>query len=74
MACLDELRNSTGMVAASKVKTLAGQLSWASGMFTWLKSFKKRLWGALLDHDRCPSRPRANHLLFILRIKTALDW
>eukprot|EP00971_Amphidinium_carterae_P057701 1141408-Amphidinium_carterae.1 len=43
-------------------------------MFTWLKSFNKRLWGALLDHDGCPSRPRAGHLLFVVRIMIALDW
>eukprot|EP00971_Amphidinium_carterae_P272637 5411018-Amphidinium_carterae.1 len=74
MANLDELRAASGMVGADRVKTLAGQLAWASGMFTWLKSFNKRLWGALLEHEQCPSRPKASHLMFVVRIKTALDW
>eukprot|EP00971_Amphidinium_carterae_P063082 1248166-Amphidinium_carterae.4 len=73
---LDSLRRASGMLAASDVKTLAGQVSWAFGMLMWLKAFNKTLWhfGVLyLTMSRPPSRPQTCHLL-VVRIKTALDW
>eukprot|EP00971_Amphidinium_carterae_P247903 4922704-Amphidinium_carterae.2 len=36
--------------------------------------FQQEVVGGLLDHDGCPSRPQVGHLLFVVRIKVALDW
>eukprot|EP00971_Amphidinium_carterae_P180891 3588327-Amphidinium_carterae.1 len=51
------LLHSTGMVDVLVVRRLAGQLSWASGMFKWLRSFNRHLWAALASHDHQLAQP-----------------
>eukprot|EP00971_Amphidinium_carterae_P014362 283622-Amphidinium_carterae.1 len=46
-----DLLNATGMIDVKVVLRLAGQLSWASGLFRWLRSFNRHLWAALANHD-----------------------
>ena len=50
----DEMRSNVAKVSSAKgliplklVKTVAGQLSWASGIFPWIKSFNAALWAGI---------------------------
>eukprot|EP00971_Amphidinium_carterae_P061199 1211578-Amphidinium_carterae.1 len=72
------LLHSTGMVDVSVVRRLAGQLSWASGMFKWLRSFNRHLWAALASHDHQLVHRRTHHrpvwMFPVKRIVHALRW
>eukprot|EP00971_Amphidinium_carterae_P190725 3784882-Amphidinium_carterae.1 len=50
-SAVKSLLTMSGMVDVAVVRKLAGQLSWASGMFKWLRSFNRHLWAALASHD-----------------------
>ena len=68
------------MVCAKRVRTLAGQLSWASGLFPWIRAFNSMLWGALQAHsveihsDKWSAKKRPTQLFFLVRISQALEW
>ena len=49
-ANVDTLHHAKGTVSLKLVRTVAGQLSWISGLFTWIKSFNACLWKALTAH------------------------
>ena len=50
LANVEALHGAKGMVDIQLVKRLAGQLSWASGLFPWIRSFNVMLWGAIAAH------------------------
>eukprot|EP00971_Amphidinium_carterae_P297903 5919072-Amphidinium_carterae.1 len=68
------------MVDVAIIRKLAGQLSWASGMFRWLRSFNRHLWAALASHDlqlvrhSARSRRRPAWMFPVKRIAHALKW
>ena len=84
----DDVQNiygSKGMIQLGLVQKVAGLLSWASGLFPWIRGFNACLWAALAAHAReqatgtaCASRisakKRPTHLFFALRIKPAISW
>ena len=78
--CVNKLRKAKGMVDLKVVKTLAGQLSWASGLFPWIRSFNTMLWGAIAAHTaeqartKWSAKKRPMQLFFVVRITRALDW
>ena len=47
---VDKLFKAKGTVHIKQVQHVAGQLSWASGLFPWLKCFNTMLWGAITAH------------------------
>ena len=76
---VDTIYAAKGMIHFKLVRTIAGQLSWASGIFPWIKSFNSSLWGALTAHmvdggPRCSLKKRPTHLFFALRIEQAIAW
>jgi hypothetical protein len=83
VAKVDALHTNKGMVPICKVRTVAGQLSWASGIFPWVKCFNAVLWRAMTAHlEEATSktnkmsrrRKRPTDLFFTLRIAQALAW
>eukprot|EP00971_Amphidinium_carterae_P305947 6079834-Amphidinium_carterae.1 len=73
-----DLLNATGMIDVKVIRRLAGQLSWASGLFRWPRSFNRHLRAALASHDlhqarrssgRCPA-----WMFPVKRITHALRW
>ena len=80
MDTIDSLRKAKGLVCSKRVRTLAGQLSWASGLFPWIRAFNSLLWGALQAHlseessAKWSARKRPTQLFFVVRIAQALDW
>ena len=84
---VERLHQAKGMVHLSAVQRVAGQLSWASGMFPWLRGFNSCVWAALTSHKaeqlavsgastkaRWSRKKRPTQLFFILRISQALRW
>ena len=61
-------------------KRLVGQLSWASGLFPWLKCFNTMLWGAITAHvteqyyQKWSKKKRPGQLFFVVRIWQPLAW
>ena len=74
---VDKLNKAKGMVDIKQVQRLAGQLSWASGLFPWLKCFNTMLWGAITAHvteqyfQKWPKKKRPGPLFFVVRIRQA---
>jgi hypothetical protein len=66
------------MVDCQSVQKLAGQLSWASGLFPWIKGFNSALWAALTAHiseqEKYSLKKRPTQLFFVLRIAQAIAW
>ena len=50
-ANVDTIYRSKGTTQLKLVRTVAGQISWASGIFEWLKSFGAFVWAALTSHS-----------------------
>ena len=83
-ANVDTLHHAKGTVSLKLVRTVAGQLSWISGLFTWIKSFNACLWKALTAHveeSRNASmssikrrQKRPTHFFFTVRISQAVRW
>jgi hypothetical protein len=80
---VNEIFGARGMVNLKLVRTIAGQISWASGIFYWLKSFNACLWSALTTHvnEQCAlavkpgrARKRPTDLMFTARISQAIAW
>ena len=69
-----------GMVDIKQVQRLAGQLSWASGLFPWLKCFNIMLWSAITAHvteqyyQKWTKKKRLGQLFFVVRIWHAQAW
>ena len=62
-ANVDALHKAIGMVKLMLVQHVAGQLSWASGLFPWIRSFN------VASAKRCPAQ-----LFFVMCIKQAISW
>eukprot|EP00971_Amphidinium_carterae_P139049 2755948-Amphidinium_carterae.1 len=77
-ALVETLLKTKGMVDIAKVKRLAGQVSWASGLFPWLKCFNRHLWASIVDHELptvgASGRSRPSHLIFVRRFEPSLRW
>ena len=77
---LDFLHNTKGMINIDKLKTVAGQLSWASGLFPWVRSFNASLWAAITAHEaeqyleRYSAKKRPTQLIFLKRVEEAIRW
>jgi hypothetical protein len=80
---VETVHNAKGMIQLKLVKTIAGQLSWASGIITWVKPFNGCLWRAITahvqemaeTHTRATKRKkRPTDLFFTLRIAQAIAW
>ena len=75
-----KLRRAKGMVNSNLVQKVAGQLSWASGLFPWIRSFNTLLWGALSAHAaeahaaKWSNKKRPTQLFFVVRVAQALEW
>ena len=52
-----EFEQEMGMVVVAKIRELAGQVGWASGMFAWLESFNHHIWASPVDHERALPSP-----------------
>ena len=79
-ANIKKLRQAKGMVDIQQGQRVAGQLSWASGLFPWIRSFNTMLWGAITAHTtesyslRFSEKKRPTQLLFLVRIDQAITW
>ena len=84
-AAVDMLHKAKGMVDIQTVQKLAGQLSWASGLFPWIKGFNSALWAAITAHtseqekyslkqEKYSLKKRPTQLFFVLRIAQAIAW
>jgi hypothetical protein len=75
---VDILHKAKGMIDCKLVQKVAGQLSWASGLFPWIKGFNSALWAALTAHasekEKYSLKKRPTQLFFILRISQAIAW
>ena len=77
---VDTLHHARGMVDIRIVERLAGQLSWASGLFPWIKCFNAALWASITAHKseeplaKFSARKRPTQLFFIQRIAQAVAW
>ena len=81
---VNSLYHAKATVNLKLVRTVAGQLSWVSGLFTWIKSFNACIWRALTAHvEECRTatasssrrrRKRPTDLFFTLRIHQAVRW
>ena len=81
---VDTLHLAKGTVNLKLVRTVAGQLSWISGLFTWIKSFNSCLWRALTAHveesrkavvsSNRRRQKRPTDLFFTVRISQAVRW
>jgi hypothetical protein len=78
---VEELFRARGLVNIKPVRIVAGQLSWASGIFCWIKSFNACLWRALTAHveelegvvpKASRARKRPTDLMFTVRIEQAI--
>jgi hypothetical protein len=76
------IHGSRGLVPVKTIQRVAGQLSWASGMFTWIRGFNACLWAALTAHAAEQSKlatkwslkKRPTQLFFVLRVQQAIAW
>jgi hypothetical protein len=75
---VDKLHKARGMIDCQLVQRVAGQLSWASGLFPWIKGFNSLLWSAITAHaaeqEKYTVKKRPTQLFFILRIAQAISW
>jgi hypothetical protein len=77
---VETLRRAKGMVNLKLVSRVAGQISWASGLFPWIRSFNTLLWGALTAHTaeqfakKFSDKKRPSQMFFVVRIAQALKW
>jgi hypothetical protein len=79
---VDEIHNAKGMINLRLVQRVAGQLSWASGMFNWIRGFNSCLWAAITAHtaeagryeNKFSTKKRPVQLFFVLRIAQAIAW
>ena len=78
---VEELYKAKGLVPIKQVLRLAGQLSWVSGIFKWIRGFNASLWAAIVAHvaehtnkAKCSIKKRPMHLFFVLRVRQALSW
>jgi len=75
---VEKLHKARGMVDIQLVQKVAGQLSWASGLFPWIKGFNSCLWSAITAHaaeqNKFSMKKRPTQLFFILRIAQAVAW
>eukprot|EP00971_Amphidinium_carterae_P328410 6460277-Amphidinium_carterae.1 len=67
-------RKTTWIGATLEVKLVRGQLAWASGMFSYLRSFNSCLWAALAANATEVRQRQPKHLIFVLRVVHALRW
>ena len=74
------LHRAKGMVDVKMVQTMAGQLSWAAGLFPWARSFNSMVWAALTAHSneqatqKYSKKKRPTQLFFIQRIDKAIHY
>ena len=79
-AATDALVKAKGLVDIKLVQRLAGQLSWAAGLFRWIRSFNTALWAAISAHtsevyfQKFSDKKRPSQLFFVMRIAQALRW
>ena len=77
---IEKIHQSTGMIDLKLVQTVAGQLSWAAGLFQWLRSFNGMVWGALTAHmaeahlEKYSRKKRPTQLFFVQRIDQAIRY
>jgi hypothetical protein len=78
---VEVLHSAKGLVPIKQVLRLAGQLSWVSGIFKWIRGFNTSLWGAIAAHvaehssnTKRSAKKRPLHLFFVLRVHQALSW
>jgi len=74
------LKSAKGLVNIALVRKVAGQLSWASGLLPWIRSFNTMLWGAIAAHEgeafseKFSQKKRPTQLFFIVRVAQAVLW
>ncbi len=79
---VEAIHKAKGMIDFKCVQRVAGQLSWASGMFRWIRGFNACLWAAMTAHTADPAqyrkkftdKKRPTHLFFVVRIAQAIAW
>ena len=79
---VEEIHQAKGMTDLKKVQRLAGQLSWASGMFRWIRGFNACLWAVIIAHttdavalrEQWSAKKRPTQLFFVTRIAQAIHW
>ena len=78
---VEDVHAAKGMIPLKKVQKIAGQLSWASGIFPWIRGFNSCLWAAIASHTRehafaakFSSKKRPMQLFFALRVQQAIAW
>jgi hypothetical protein len=85
-ANIETVHNARGTPQLMLVRTIAGQVSWASGISEWLKCFNACVWAALSSHSaelaaaRCLVCRKAmrkrllTDIFFTIRTKQAFAW
>jgi hypothetical protein len=71
---VEDLHKAKGMVDLKLVQKVAGQLSWASGMFRWIRGFVAHTADPVKYRKKFTDKKRPTHLFFVMRIAQAIAW